>query len=90
VNVCLSKEHCYFQAFQPALTDLAHLPASLDIGQVPHHQEQQYQFVFTGADHKPIQYPPVPSVYDPPNEGSEDRVDKRYGNHYQQNRSKRL
>jgi hypothetical protein len=84
----------YFQGLQPSLAETSNLPTfaqpSPQIGQVPYHPAPQ--FVFTDTDHKPLQYPAVPSVYDPPYKVAEDRVDRRYGNknHHQHNRHKRL
>jgi hypothetical protein len=72
------------QQQQPGLT------LGLGLPDVPQHQEQQLQFVLAGADHRPLGYPPVPSVYDPPNEGAADRVASRYSQGYQRSRSEGL
>lgn len=70
-------------------------PALGHIGQLEDHNptSQGYQFLFTNTntDHKPIHYPPVPSVFDTTNDHAEDRVDNQYINgkmkHNQVNRS---
>jgi hypothetical protein len=86
----------FFQGHKPSLTEASSLPSFTQtapyIGQVPYHPSPE--FMFTGTDHKPLQYLPVPSVYDPPNEVAEDHVDRKYSNgnmnHHQRNRHKRL
>jgi hypothetical protein len=71
-------------------------PALGHITQLDDHNTaaQEYQFVSTGTDHKPIDYPPVPSVFDTPNERAEDRVNNHYSNgkkkHNQHSRRKNL
>jgi hypothetical protein len=71
-------------------------PALGHITQLDNHNAaaQDYQFLFTNTGNKPIHYPPVPSVFDTPNEHAEDRVDSQYSNgkmkHNQHSRSKNL
>lgn len=89
----------HFSTWTQPSPDTSHLsyhqdPALGHITQLDDHNIASQEHLFTNTDHKPIYYPPVPSVFDTPNEVAGDRVDNQYGNgkmkHNQHSRSKNL
>lgn len=89
----------HFSTWTHPSPDTSHLsyhqdPALGHITQLDNHNTASQEFLFTNTDHKPIHYPPVPSVFDTPSGDAVDRVDNQYINgkmkHNQHSRSKNL